>query len=520
MRGFLLYTVATLVFALAIPATALSQDDYDSLYDKASLSFRQAQYDDALKFYKKANRIKEDSSLECLWGMAQTYSKLGAYKNTLKTCDSLIEASGNNLYYKVKAWNLRGNELSILATAKPDQLDEKNLQGAEAAYREVLKLSGVNTAHYNLGITLIRLKRIDEGIEELQIFTRDAEDEELAEKARKIIDEPRRAVEDFAPDFSMVTSDGEYIESNELKGKVLIVDFWGAWCKPCQNAIPSLSRLAKKHREDPFVLISVDENDEESKWREFIVENKMDWVNTRDGDHKLQRLFEVTAYPTYILIDHEGIIRFRGRGYTSQTESDLSSRVKDALKAQAAYQKQQQEKPEETPVRLISQSSTKTLSLPGQNTTQPNDPKVEDTIPKVEKTGFLSFRIPKPSIEVTRAEASNLSSGLQNRATLYRLSIRNWASLPDDLFETANGLMACSAGAISFTSNSPPKRLEIIIKSEKGNLLRAFCNLPQPQVLQSLSFTTPIQTKPEKIYLTLKDRLTGNSVQSELVTLP
>jgi len=519
-RGFLLHAVAILVFTLVIPATVFSQDDFDTVYDKASLSFRQAKYDDALKFYKKGNRIKKDSSLECLWGMAQTYSKLGAYKNTLKTCDRLIQISGNNLYYKVKAWNLRGNELSALATEKPKKLDQKKLQDAEAAYREVLKLSGSNIAHYNLGITLIRLNRIDEGIGELQVFTRNAEDEALAEKARKIIQEPRRAVENFAPDFSMVTSDGEYIGSDELKGNVLLVDFWGAWCKPCQDAIPFLSKLAKKHREDAFVLISVDENDEEAKWREFMAENKMDWMNTRDGDRKIQRLFQVTAFPTYILIDHEGIILYRGRGSSRQTEDELSKQIKQALKAQAAYQKQQKEKPEKTPVRFVAQPSSKMLRVPGQSALYPNALKTDSAIPKLEGTRFFSFRIPKPSIEVTRADVPNLSSAQQNRPAIYRVSIRNWASMPDDLFETAKGLTACSAGAIVSRPNSLPRRLEIVIKSEQGMLLLAFCDPPQPQVLNNLMFTIPVQAKPEKIYLTLKDRLTGNSVQSELVTLP
>jgi thiol-disulfide isomerase/thioredoxin len=339
--GFLLPAIVVFLFATVMPGDAMAQDDFDSVYAKAGLSFRQGKYEEALGFYKKANRMKQNSSLECLWGMAQTFSKLGAYKNTLQACDQLIQISGDNLHFLVQAWNMRGNELSAAAMAKPGKPDETKLQEAEAAYREVLKLSASNMAHYSLGITLIRLNRIHEGVGELKTYVQHAGEEDIAEKARKIIQDPRRAVEKFAPDFSIITSDGEYISSDELRGKVILIDFWGTWCQPCLNAIPFLSHLEKKYGNEAFVLISVDVNDEEVKWREFIAQNKMNWMHTRDSNAKIQRLFQVTAYPTYFLIDHEGIIRYFGRGSGLQTEGEVSDGVKKALKALAATPKQE-----------------------------------------------------------------------------------------------------------------------------------------------------------------------------------
>lgn len=519
-RGFFLKTFAALALALIVAATSFAQNDYDSLYDRACLSFKQANYDDALKFYKKANRLKEDSDPECLWGMAQTYSRLGAYKNTLKTCDLLIEASGDNLYYAVKAWNMRGNELSAAATEKPGEIDQEKLQQAEAAFREVLRLSGAAMAHYNLGITLIRLNRIDEGARELQIYARDADNEELAEKARRIIREPRRAVENFAPDFTFVTSEGEYVDSIDLKGRILLVDFWGAWCKPCRDAVPFLSRVAKKYGEEAFVLISVDENDQESKWREFIAENRMNWTHTRDGDRKIQNLFQINAFPTYILIDHEGIIRYRGIGSSPLIEDEVSSAIKQALKAEAAFRKQKKDAPGEQASKLTENSPRETLSRAAQVNLSAEASRSARVLPPEEGKRVFSFRFPKPSVEVTRAEPPNLAPGIQGQMAFYRLSVSNWASLPDDLFETAKGLAACSNGSIGSGPNTIPRRLEIIVKSEEGALLRSFCDPPQPQILSSLMFTVPIQSRPEKIYLTLKDRLTGKSVRSELVSLP
>ncbi|MEJ2109703.1 MAG: redoxin domain-containing protein [Acidobacteriota bacterium] len=515
--GFFLVSVLTLLLVIVIPETVRAQDEFNTLYDKACLCFRQAQYDEALKYYKKANRLKDDASLECLWGMAQTYSNLGAYKNTLKTCDRLIEASGDNLYYLVKAWNMKGNELSAAAGEKSGDLDVKKLLDAESAYREVLRLSGVNMGHYNLGITLIRLDRIDEGVHELQIFLKEAEDEELAEKAGKIIEDPRRAVENFAPDFSFVTSDGEYISTDELRGKVVMIDFWGAWCGPCRDAVSFLSKLAKKYREDPFVLISVDENDEESKWRDFIAENEMTWTQTRDSNRKIQSLFDVRAFPTYILIDHEGIIRYKGIGSNWQTEDDIKDSVKKALKAREAYQDKQEKNPEPTVPKLAAKHAVELKLVSRLNSTSSGEP--ASSLTKVDQKAIYSFRIPKPSVEVIRTENPNMPSGIGNRNTFYRLSVLNWASIPDDLFETSKDLMACSSQAIR-PLNTEPRRLEIVINSEDGRVLRAFCDPPQQQVLRSLMFTIPNQIETGRIYITLKDRLTGKSVRSDMVALP
>jgi len=309
------------------------KSDFDLIFDDASLNFRQGQYEKAIELYKKANRLKENTNLECLWGLAQAYDKLGAYKNAQRTCEKLIEACGDNLSYRARAWNLIGNTLSNNAMKNPDKPDLKKLREAEQAYREVLLVSsGAQMAHYNLGITLIRMNRIPEGIEEMRACIQPDGDEGIAEKARKTIEDPRRAVFDFSPDFSLVTSDGEYFTSDELHGKVVLLDFWGAWCPPCVRAIPDLKRLAKKYSGEEFFLVSIDVNDPKEKWLEFLEENKMNWPQVRDGRSTLVRAFQVTVFPTYILIDHDGIIRQRMLGGGSEAYSNISSEVKKALK--------------------------------------------------------------------------------------------------------------------------------------------------------------------------------------------
>jgi thiol-disulfide isomerase/thioredoxin len=89
-----------------------------------------------------------------------------------------------------------------------------------------------------------------------------------------MIEDPRRARAVFAPDFSFTSKDGEFISSDDLRGKTILLDFWGSWCGPCVKAAPGLVRLHKKFAEAPVVFISVAENDRPEAWAAFIEKNK------------------------------------------------------------------------------------------------------------------------------------------------------------------------------------------------------------------------------------------------------
>ncbi len=520
VRRFMLATAVAFILSFAPAGIVRAQEEFDSTYDKAAQNYRRANYEEALRFYKKANGLRESQDLDCLWGIAQTYSKLGARKNTLQICDQLIRMGGNDPGVLIKAWNLKGNTLSSAAMEKSGKPDESKLREAEAAYREVLKFSSELTmARYNLGVTLIRLNRLEEGLEELRAYVSKADDEDTAERARRIIGNPRRVIENFAPDFSLLTSDGEYISSEELRGKVLLLDFWGAWCPPCLRQIPFLRQLAKKYGNESFALISVDVNDDEAKWREHITKNKMNWTHARDANAKIQRAFQVNVFPSYFVIDHEGIIRFHGMGANPQTEGEIHDAIKKGLKSLAT-----------SPVRLETESAgsqtinlKNKLSSPGKDSTYvtgaPNAPSTDIAPPKVGAKGAYALRIPKPVIEILAANTTNMPPGLLDRADAYTVRFRNWASVPDELFTSSRDLVPCSVNAPQMPS-FPSTRLEIIVQNEQGQILRAYCNPPRPEVLQNLLLVVPNQAKSGRICVTLKDRLTGNSVQSDFVTLP
>jgi thiol-disulfide isomerase/thioredoxin len=147
-----------------------------------------------------------------------------------------------------------------------------------------------------------------------------------------MIEEPRRARELFAPDFSFTSKQGEYIALEDLKGRTVVLDFWGTWCKPCLMATPSLVKLHKKFADEGVVFIGVAVRDQEAEWAAYIDKNRMDWPQFFDTNRKIATPFSVTAFPTYIVIDGDGVVRARQSGYGMETDSWLEGEIKRTLK--------------------------------------------------------------------------------------------------------------------------------------------------------------------------------------------
>jgi peroxiredoxin/cytochrome c-type biogenesis protein CcmH/NrfG len=316
---------------------AIAQQGDGSGYDEqitAGRDFmRQRKYEEALKAFKRANELKGQTSAEALFLMANAYMGLAAYKTVATTCDKVIELAANDPAMQAQALNLKG----IAIQKQSDGKDQKKLQEAEAALRQAAAFKEAPAdVHYNLGVVLMQQNRDPEGASELKEFVKLAPTAANVEDARKMIDNPRRAREPFAPDFSITTSEGEYVSLDELKGKVVLLDFWGTWCPPCVESVPGLRELNKKFaKESSFVMISVSSDGDEDKWKDFIAKEKMVWVQYLDRDRKVQRAFRIDRFPTYILLDPDGVIRYRSTGMSFDKEALLEDAVKKQIKSLA-----------------------------------------------------------------------------------------------------------------------------------------------------------------------------------------
>ena len=80
------------------------------------------------------------------------------------------------------------------------------------------------------------------------------------------------------------------------------------------------------------MLIGISSDGDEAEWKEFTAKNKMIWPQYRDHDRRIQRAFGVRAFPTYILIDHEGVVRFHSVGLSWMGGANLEDAVRKQIK--------------------------------------------------------------------------------------------------------------------------------------------------------------------------------------------
>lgn len=305
-------------------------DPFEAELTKGRGLLRKAQFDEALKSFKRANEMGDKKCAECLSLMADAYYGLEEFKKVVETADKVIAIAGDNKPLLTKVYINKGLALQASAEKK----DQKKLQGAEAAFRQAMSFEGAPpVTHYNLGVVLLQMNRDQQGIDELQQYLKAQPNGFFAENARKMASNPRRARENYAPDFAFTSLSGDEVSLDSLQGKVVLLDFWGTWCGPCVESVPELRELHKKYASDPsFVLIGISSDRDDKVWREFTEKNKMAWAQYRDKDGKIMRAFRINAFPTYVIIDHEGIIRHRSVGMTWSRAASLDSEIKKQIK--------------------------------------------------------------------------------------------------------------------------------------------------------------------------------------------
>ncbi|MFZ0302420.1 MAG: TlpA disulfide reductase family protein [Terracidiphilus sp.] len=171
--------------------------------------------------------------------------------------------------------------------------------------------------HYLMGISLAWLHQDDAARSEFNAFlSQDKDDPSLHERARRYAERIDLARSRMAPPFSAATIDGQRISLDSLAGKVVLIDFWATWCPPCVAALPHIRQIAHAFEGQPLVVISVSFDSDDAKWREFVVKNRMTWVQIRDGKFTgpLAQVFDIRAIPATLTIDADGVLEDQHEG--------------------------------------------------------------------------------------------------------------------------------------------------------------------------------------------------------------
>ena len=130
-----------------------------------------------------------------------------------------------------------------------------------------------------------------------------------------------------APQF--IATDGvQTIDLSQLRGHVVVVNFWATWCVPCIEEVPSLVELQRRMPQLTVVAISNDED--ASVYHQFLLDNRVNFLTVRDFSSRVPKLYGTIKIPESYVIDREGILRRKfvsAQNWTSPEILDYLSKL-------------------------------------------------------------------------------------------------------------------------------------------------------------------------------------------------
>ena len=133
------------------------------------------------------------------------------------------------------------------------------------------------------------------------------------------------------PKLELASILGNTINIKDYKGKVVLINFWASWCKPCVREIPSLVRLRSRMQSKPFEILTVNIGEDSKVIKEFVNKIKFDLPILMDADGIAVKDWKVYAYPSNYVLDKQGIIRYAYRGALEWDSENIVKTFEDLL---------------------------------------------------------------------------------------------------------------------------------------------------------------------------------------------
>ena len=125
-----------------------------------------------------------------------------------------------------------------------------------------------------------------------------------------------------APDFTVQDSE-HAVSLNQLKGKVVVLNFWATWCPPCIEEMPSLVRMQQRMQSKGVTVLAVSVDADDGNYRRFLRDHNVNLLSVRDPDQKSNALYGTFKFPETYVIDRNGVMRRKFIGAVDWTEPEI-----------------------------------------------------------------------------------------------------------------------------------------------------------------------------------------------------
>ena len=135
-----------------------------------------------------------------------------------------------------------------------------------------------------------------------------------------------------APSLSLPTLDGGQTRLEQLRGRVVLVNFWAVWCPPCRKEMPSMARLATKLGDRPFTILGVNVGESPNEILAFLKQVPVNFPILLDTDGDNLKPWQVFAFPTSYVLDKQGRLRLGLFGSIEWDDGETVAKLEALLK--------------------------------------------------------------------------------------------------------------------------------------------------------------------------------------------
>ena len=135
-----------------------------------------------------------------------------------------------------------------------------------------------------------------------------------------------------APEFRLASRSGGEISLSQLRGQVVMINFWASWCGPCRQEFPVLDAMYRKYRPMGFTLLAINVESDPADAERFLAATPVTFPVAFDAGNAVSSSYGVSAMPTTLIIDRKGQVRWLHRAYKPGDENEYLDRVRALLK--------------------------------------------------------------------------------------------------------------------------------------------------------------------------------------------
>ena len=170
--------------------------------------------------------------------------------------------------------------------------------------------SDSDVAPFFIEVNMLRMMSLEQIAAFYDRFTnRVKQTEKGKEMGERIAQLKRLAPGSPAPEFELTTPDGGKLALKDLRGHIVLIDFWASWCGPCRRANPFVLSLYKEFKDKGFEVVSVTADTKKKNWLKAVEEDKLTWkYNVKDSLGQSSSLYGISSVPCMLLLDENNKI--------------------------------------------------------------------------------------------------------------------------------------------------------------------------------------------------------------------